>query len=112
MTREREREKLWPGSSNTRAGYNSVRGTRSCQTGLWEVDRFQYGTRSCLMTRKLLRPTAQRYPTLGGLVIIQFSVTSTSTIGDFFFSYVARVNVNKISQVSTNLTNYLFFEDL
>lgn len=38
----------------------SVSGERSRQPGPLEVDRFQYGTRPCLMTRKLVRPTANR----------------------------------------------------
>lgn len=36
-------------------------GERSRQLGPFEEDRFQYGTRPCLMTLKLVRPT-ERYP--------------------------------------------------
>ena len=49
------REKKKKGSSR-----RSVSGERSRQPGLLEVDRFQYGTPPCLMTRKLVRPTANK----------------------------------------------------
>lgn len=40
------------------------KGERSRQPGPLEVDRFQYGTRPYLMTRKLVRPTANGGDTL------------------------------------------------
>lgn len=43
----------------------SVEGAIASTRGPLEVDRFQYGTRPCLMTRKLVRPTANR-DTLAG----------------------------------------------
>lgn len=50
---ERKERKKRRGSSRW-----SVQGERSRQPGPFEVDRFQYGTRPYLMTRKLVRPTA------------------------------------------------------